>query len=909
MSDDAAFALMARLPPAVVASQSGAVMILRSAPAGMAYANDAAMRLFQAHDLPTLENIALRSTSPGARRLVALALEPAAQGQVARLELLRFFVRGLPMQATFNCVRVQGENGAEYLVACAPAAAAKPAAIVHKTAAPLPPSANAMPGGARAPAPARFVFALDADDRFLAPLEDFIVNLGDHAPRAGESLADLTQRIGFDLEAAFSGIVGARKTFSSLTLAWPLANGEHRSLRLSGAPQLDREQNYLGCRGFGLFAPYDGLIPGPAPPRAPEVSAPIVETALETKPEPAPAEPERGEAVEAPKAARSAAIVALRPNPPTPLAGQNVVSLRPAARAPDVPMRGDAPAPFAELTPDERDAFREIARALGAKSRAPESAAPERVKEPSPKYVERFIPHPPQPTDSRPAARPAGKTAPPRQSNAEELLNRLPIGALVSLGDEALYLNRTLLDLLGFEDIAAFCDAGGLARMFRGREPAALADADGAMSIIDAKGEILPVDAQIQPIKWDDAPASLISFRRALNPAYRLELRALEREGKALEAKLQDALAIAEFANDGAALLDGSGAIVSLSRLAETYFGYDQREIAGEEFLSLLAPSSHAHAKAAFAQLRQSPEALKGQMDVDVIAKRRDGRQPPARLRLGVVSSVAPIRYCAIFREASAPAQAAPEPAARTGDLSTRASPVGPLQSGLLTQTSHEIRTPLQAILGFSEVMVEERFGPLGNERYRQYARDIHASGTHVLNLVNDLLDLSKIEAGKLDLKFQSIDANQIIRESVALMQPQAERLRIIMRAALYEPLSGIIADERSLRQILLNLISNAIKYNQPGGQVIVSSAIGEIGQAVIRVRDTGVGMSRDDIGAAMQPFAQVGQKRSAGGTGLGLPLTKALVEANGAAFSIQSRPEQGTLIELSFPALQKAAQ
>ncbi|MCP4308119.1 MAG: PAS domain-containing sensor histidine kinase, partial [bacterium] len=187
------------------------------------------------------------------------------------------------------------------------------------------------------------------------------------------------------------------------------------------------------------------------------------------------------------------------------------------------------------------------------------------------------------------------------------------------------------------------------------------------------------------------------------------------------------------------------------------------------------------------------------------------------------------------------------------------------------------------------------RFGSIGNDRYRSYLHDIHLSGEHLMSLVNDLLDLSKVEAGKLDLDFTSVAANEVIQECVALMQPQANRDRIIIRTSLADGLPNIVADMRSLRQILLNLISNAVKFTHAGGQVIVATAMEDDGAVVVRIRDTGIGMSEKDIETAMKPFRQVATTGGVGqGTGLGLPLTKALVEANRAGFDIDSVPDQG---------------
>ena len=228
-------------------------------------------------------------------------------------------------------------------------------------------------------------------------------------------------------------------------------------------------------------------------------------------------------------------------------------------------------------------------------------------------------------------------------------------------------------------------------------------------------------------------------------------------------------------------------------------------------------------------------------------------------------------------------------------------------KSDFLAKISHEIRTPLNAIIGFSEIMAQEKFGPVGNERYRQYLLDIQNSGQHLLALVNDLLDLSKIEAGKLDLDFASVALNPLTQQCVALLAPQANRERIIIRTSLSEKLPPVIADARSVRQIVLNLISNSTKFTGAGGQVIVSTTLTDLGEVVLRVRDSGVGMSEKEIALALEPFRQVAATvRSGGagpaGTGLGLPLTKALAEANRATFSIKSAPNAGTLIEVAFP-------
>lgn len=224
-------------------------------------------------------------------------------------------------------------------------------------------------------------------------------------------------------------------------------------------------------------------------------------------------------------------------------------------------------------------------------------------------------------------------------------------------------------------------------------------------------------------------------------------------------------------------------------------------------------------------------------------------------------------------------------------------------KTDFLVKVSHELRTPLNSIIGFAEIMKDEQLGPIGNDRYRGYIRDILDSGVYALSLVNDLLDISKIESGEFELNFTAVDLDEVISESVHSMQPQAQRQRVLLRTSFEEDLPPILADRRSIRQIILNLVSNAIKFTRPGGQVIVSAQATGSGGVRIRVRDTGIGMSKNEIAVALKPFRQVeSPPRGEPGTGLGLPLTKALVEANRAKFKLRSVSKAGTRIDVTFP-------
>ena len=220
-----------------------------------------------------------------------------------------------------------------------------------------------------------------------------------------------------------------------------------------------------------------------------------------------------------------------------------------------------------------------------------------------------------------------------------------------------------------------------------------------------------------------------------------------------------------------------------------------------------------------------------------------------------------------------------------------------------LAKVSHEVRTPLNSILGFSELMLEERLGAIGNARYKGYVEDIHQSGLYALSLLNDLLDISKIDAGKFDLDFTAVDLPELVEACVNSLQPLAKRERILLRTSLAFNLPAVIADRRRLKQILLNLLSNAIKFTNAGGQVIVSARLIDGGDLRLRVHDNGVGMTEDEIAAAMQPFHQLDTApRKQAGTGLGLPVTKALADANRARLLIASQRGVGTSADVIFP-------
>ena len=803
---------------------------------------------------------------------------------------------------------------------------------------------------------------------------------GAAALAAGDNLDTFLAGDFVDPEGQARRALAERRTWSGVTIYCPAADGRARvPVTLGAAPLHDRDGDFTGFRGYGILHPARLIdaMPAAAAAAADEyLSAPIqtghpqtdaagfIPAQGDTQTEFASTETAAiagsGPAVETPAADASAndlqprvppitvphapGFVLLRTSAPLIPAAQaspNVVPIRspppvaapprPALRAVKTadPLRAAPGAPVT-LSPVERSAFREIARALGARTfdDTQDAAEVNLAEQPqgagSPDAV--VTPAPPmsaEPADLAPAPASFGAGGPSVRKiaadapadgkpdslrrNAPQLLDRLPIGIIVCRGDIPIFVNRTQLDLLGYENADDFYLKGGISRMFRGRQPEALdpGSMGGAVPVVAADGEILAVDSRLQTITWDGLPATLISFRRAAEPEIVPRLRAVELDLRAREAELRELNAILDTATDGVAVIDEAGRILSLNRSAQAVFGYDLNAVAGESFSLLFAQQSHAMVSDYFDRLRGVGVSSVLNDGREVIGRERQGGAIPLYLTLGRIGQANGGKFCAVLRDLTQFRRAERE----LGEARKNAERASALKSDFLAKVSHEIRTPLNSILGFTEVIMDERLGPIGNDRYKDYLRDIHASGAHVLSLVNDLLDLSKIESGKADMNFVAVDANRIISESVSLMQPQAAKVRVIMRLSLAGQLPSVVADERSLRQIVLNLLSNAIKFTEPGGQIIISTAMTEAGNAVIRVKDTGIGMTEEEIGAALEPFRQIETARKTVGTGLGLPLTKALIEANRASLSIKSRRNEGTLVEVMFPATRVLAE
>jgi signal transduction histidine kinase len=225
-------------------------------------------------------------------------------------------------------------------------------------------------------------------------------------------------------------------------------------------------------------------------------------------------------------------------------------------------------------------------------------------------------------------------------------------------------------------------------------------------------------------------------------------------------------------------------------------------------------------------------------------------------------------------------------------------------KSEFLANMSHELRTPLNAVIGFSQMIGQEILGPVGRREYAEYARDIQASSTHLLQLINDILDVSKVEAGMMSLRAGPIDAPAVVNSCCRLIRPRAAEAKVTLVSEVPEDLPVIVADEMMVKQIALNLLSNAVKFTPEGGEVRVRLDRTEAGGVAIVVSDTGIGIDQKDLERVLRPFGQVetALTRRFPGTGLGLPLSKGLAELHGGTLALESVLGTGTTVTVVLP-------
>lgn len=776
--------------------------------------------------------------------------------------------------------------------------------------------------------PLRFSWTMDEHGRVSLGHDEFARLIGTRTSSAfGRPWQDIANELGLDPDHRVADAVATRESWSNIIVNWPAdGTGARLPVELSGLPLYDRAGQFLGYRGFGvcrdieamarlaaqrnddmLYSSKPDFVSEETPAQDLTVQDIAAEEAHETIPHtPVPDEPVHPETAHADASTQD--NVPPENSPPT------------ETKAPvDIP-QNVVPFPVAEpkaptLTAVESNAFDELARRLSAQL---ENGSNDTLTDAS--VAELFASDEPEPPHA-PAAEPPALEHPPAflqpepvlpRANAAQdaqLLDRLPVGVLVYRLDRLLYANSAFFASTGYQDLHALTEAGGLDALTveAGAGSASSTSDTGTPVVIAAtsksgpdKGE--PADARLFAITWDGEPSHALIFsgpraepRIEAPPAPAVVTPVIvTRED---DTQAEELATILDNTAESVVVFNEEGRLLSCNRSAETLFGRDDNDMAALTIADLFVSESQRDVQDYVSEVRTTAVTSLVRHNREVIGRARDGRAIPLSMTIGRTRPNGP-RFFAIFRDLSQTKKGEGDlvQAKRQAERATSA------KADILGRISHEVRMPLSAIIGFADVMIEERFGALGNERYVEYMKDIRASGQRVMAIIDDLLDLSRIESGKMELSFASQDLNSMVEQCVAVMQPQANRERIIIRTSLAHSLPTVKADARALRQIAMNLIGNSIHLANTGGQVIVSTATTDFGDIVLRVRDTGPGLNDNEIAAAMAPFRTSDvSDQAADGSVVNLSLTKALVEANRAQFHIKTAPHSGTLIEVVF--------
>ncbi len=410
----------------------------------------------------------------------------------------------------------------------------------------------------------------------------------------------------------------------------------------------------------------------------------------------------------------------------------------------------------------------------------------------------------------------------------------------------------------------------------------------------------LDMDHTWQDAFLDSAMLSAMSapllYFLAIRPYIRSR-RAIEQAGDASRHRTERILAqVMETAVDGIITINDRGYVLSFSTSAGDIFGYTSKEVIGNKVDMLMPePDSSAHDGYLQRYYDTGEPHIIGQ-GREVTGKRRNGQTFPMDLAVSEMIIDGERVFTGIVRDITYRKKF-------ENDLieqKERAERANRVKTEFLANMSHELRTPLNAIIGFSEISRTEVFGPLGNEKYKEYSNDIYESASHLLDLINDILDLSRIEADKFEVADDVFDVADVIDPAVHLV----DFSKVKFHKNIAPDLARVRADKRRIKQVVLNLLSNAAKFTPDGANVGIEAAQGDDGSVVIEVWDHGIGMSDDELTCALRPFEQVdsGLARKYEGTGLGLPLAQRLTLINQAGFDIESKKDEGTRIRVSFP-------
>lgn len=356
---------------------------------------------------------------------------------------------------------------------------------------------------------------------------------------------------------------------------------------------------------------------------------------------------------------------------------------------------------------------------------------------------------------------------------------------------------------------------------------------------------------------------------------------------------------IFEVSEVGIVVTDFNGRIVRVNDNFVRTFGWSRDELINADITGLVTPDERELAKRNHEEYIRSGVRSSGEMKLI----RKDGSIANALFTTATLElsqkrrfQVTTVMDITLRKQMEQSLRMAKEQA----DAANRAKSV------FLANMSHELRTPMNAIIGFSEMMMKETFGELGHEKYKEYIGDVHSSAKHLLEIINEVLDMSKIEAGRIEIDEGEMDLANLIQSVMRMMDSRAFGNDVTIKREINETLPNLQGDQRLIRQVLINLVTNAVKFSKIGTSVFVSAYMLDDGRLQIKVRDQGAGIPKDKIEQAMEPFGQVSDRAENAmqqGTGLGLPLAKAMVDLHDGTLSIDSEVDEGTTVYVNFPA------
>ncbi|MDY0030024.1 MAG: ATP-binding protein [Pseudobdellovibrionaceae bacterium] len=357
---------------------------------------------------------------------------------------------------------------------------------------------------------------------------------------------------------------------------------------------------------------------------------------------------------------------------------------------------------------------------------------------------------------------------------------------------------------------------------------------------------------------------------------------------------------IFDASNVGIIVTDRNRRVVRVNDSFVRVYGWQREQIVGEDFITIISPDEQEPTAENYERYLKSSIRSSGEMKM----LKKDGSvvntlYTTATLELSQRRrfQVTTLMDITLRKQMEMSLRVAKDQA----DAANHA------KSAFLANMSHELRTPLNAIIGFSEIMMNGTFGEIENPKYQEYMRDVHSSARHLLEIINEVLDMSKIEAGRVELDEHEVNIKDVIESVVRMMASRAFSANISLKTKMPMDLPALQGDPRLVRQVLINLVSNAVKFSKNGGYIMISAESLVSGEVEITVEDNGVGIPKDKIAQALEPFGQIHEtatisKENMTGTGLGLPLAKAMVELHGGYLSLSSELGMGTSVKVTFP-------